>query len=48
MHILIAAMVRGLALYPALNRFVMNGRIYAHNEIQISFVVKKSLDLDAA
>ena len=47
MHILIAAMVRGLALYPALNRFVMNGRIYEHNAIQISFVVKKSLDLDA-
>lgn len=47
MHILIAAMVRGLALYPALNRFVMNGRIYEHNHIQISFVVKKSLDLDA-
>ena len=47
MHILIAALVRGLALYPALNRFVMNGRIYAHNALQVSFVVKKSLDLDA-
>lgn len=28
MHILIAAMVRTLALRPRLNRFVMNGKIY--------------------
>ena len=48
MHILIAAIVRGTALYPRLNRFICNGRIYARNCIQISFLVKKVLSQDAA
>ncbi|MBO4455660.1 MAG: 2-oxo acid dehydrogenase subunit E2 [Bacteroidales bacterium] len=48
MHILIAAIVRGSALYPRINRFICNGRIYARNCIQISFLVKKALSPDAA
>ena len=48
MHILIAAIVRGTALYPRINRFICNGRIYARNCIQISFLVKKALSQDAA
>ena len=47
MHILIAALVRTIACYPRLNRFIMNGRIFKHNQIQISFVVKKNLSPDA-
>lgn len=47
MHILIAAVVRIFAMFPGVNRFVMNGRIYQHNDIQASFVVKKSLDINA-
>lgn len=43
MHIIIAAMVRLLALRPQLNRFVMNGRIYARPKIWISFVVHPTL-----
>lgn len=43
MHILIAALVRLLALRPQLNRFVMNGRIYARPKIWISFVVHPTL-----
>ena len=39
MHILIAGVVRLLALRPQLNRFVMNGRIYARPKIWVSFVV---------
>ena len=39
MHILIASIVRGAALYPRINRFICNGRIYARNCIQISFLV---------
>ena len=43
MHILIAAMVRIIALRPQLNRFVMNGRIYARPKIWVSFVVHPTL-----
>ena len=48
MHLLIAAMVRTFANFPRLNRFIMNGRIFMHNEIQVSFVVKKDLSPNAA
>ena len=47
MHILIAATVRTIALYPRLNRFVMNGRIYARKGIYVSFVVKRGLSAAA-
>jgi pyruvate/2-oxoglutarate dehydrogenase complex dihydrolipoamide acyltransferase (E2) component len=43
MHLLIAAIIRVLALRPKLNRFIMNGRIFRRNDIQISLAVKKSL-----
>jgi len=43
MDILVAAMVRVLALRPRLNRFVMNNRIYKRNNIQVSIAVKKAL-----
>ena len=43
MHILIAGIVRTIAKFPRINRFIMNGRIYRHNTIQVSFVVKKGL-----
>lgn len=43
MHIIIAAIVRLIALRPQLNRFVMNGRIYARHKIWVSFVVHPTL-----
>jgi len=43
MHILIAAVVRLIALRPQLNRFVMRNRIYARPKIWISFVVHPTL-----
>lgn len=43
MHLVIAAIVRVLALRPKLNRFIMNGRIFKRNSIQLSLAVKKSL-----
>jgi len=43
MHIMIAAVVRLIALRPQLNRFVMNGRHYKRKAIYVSFAVKKSL-----
>lgn len=43
MQVIIAAMVRLIALRPQLNRFVMNGRIYAREKIWVSFVVHHRL-----
>ena len=47
MHILIASIVRATALYPRINRFIMNGRIFQRNCIQVSFIVKKGLSAEA-
>ncbi len=43
MHIIIAAVVRLIALRPQLNRFCMKGRIYARPKIWVSFVVHPTL-----
>ncbi len=43
MSIVISALVRLLALRPRLNRFAINGRFYARNDIEVAFVVKKAL-----
>ena len=47
MHILIAALVRLLALRPQLNRFVMHGKVYARPKIWISFAVHSTLREDS-
>ena len=47
LHIIVASMVRLIAMRPQLNRFVMNGRIFKRNGIFVSFVVKKRLSDDA-
>ena len=44
MHIIIAAMVRLIALRPQLNRFCINGKIYTRPKIWVSFVVHPKLD----
>lgn len=46
-HILICGILRTLALYPRLNRFVMNGRIYQRKYFSVSFVVKRGLSATA-
>lgn len=43
MDIFIAAIVRLIALRPQLNRFCMNGKIYARPKIWVSFVVHPTL-----
>ena len=48
MHILIAGVVRLIALKPRLNRFVMNGKIFARPKIWVSFVVHPELHEDSA
>jgi pyruvate/2-oxoglutarate dehydrogenase complex dihydrolipoamide acyltransferase (E2) component len=47
MHILIAGVVRMLAQKPRLNRFVMNGKIYARPKIWVSFTIHPELRIDS-
>lgn len=46
MHVVYAAIIRTIAQRPQLNRFVVNGRIFARNDIQASLAIKKSLTDD--
>lgn len=46
MHIIIAAIVRTIALRPQLNRFIMHNRTYARKGIVVSFVVHRSLRVE--
>ena len=46
MHIVYTALVRILGERPSFNRFVMNGRFYARNEILISLAIKKELTIE--
>ncbi len=46
MNILIAGIVRMIALKPRLNRFVMNGKIYARPKIWVSFTIHPELSID--
>ena len=43
MHVVIAAMIRMLALRPYLNRFVVWNKIYARNHINLSLVIKRAV-----
>lgn len=43
LDIVAAAVVRMLATHPQLNRYIMNGRIYARNEITISYAIQKDI-----
>lgn len=43
MDIIYASLVRLISQRPELNRFIMNGRIYARNNIVISLAIKKSM-----
>lgn len=47
MSIIYAAMVRIISQKPSLNRFVVNGKVYARNSIDVSLAIKKGLSEDA-
>lgn len=47
LHVLVAAMVRTIALRPALNRFIAGQKIYSRNEILVSLAIKKELTVDS-
>ena len=44
MSLIISAYIRMMAKYPELNRFVVNRKIYARNEIAVGMVVLQSLE----
>jgi hypothetical protein len=46
--LILAAMVRTLALKPRMNRFVHRRGIYQHDDLSLSFIVKKKLTEEAA
>ncbi len=48
MDIIYSALVRLIAERPALNRFVINGRVYSRNDIFLSLVIKKNMTDEAA
>ena len=43
MHVVLAAFVRVISQRPKINRFIINGRVYRRNNIQVSFAIKKKL-----
>lgn len=47
LHVVMAGLVRLYSQREKMNRFIMNGKIYQRNSIQLSFVVKKALRDDA-
>ena len=42
--VVMAALVRTYSQFPQLNRFVVNSKIYAHNELKIAMVVLRPSD----
>lgn len=44
LHVILAAMVRTISQKPSINRFIAGQKVYARNEILISFVLKKELN----
>lgn len=48
LYLIIAAYVRAIASLPAVNRFVIGRRIYAHKDIEVVMAVKRSLTIDAS
>ena len=47
LHFWIAAYIRAVSMLPAINRFVIGRRIYAHNNIEVVMAIKRSMSIDA-
>lgn len=47
LHVFIAAYIRMLSHVPGLNRFVSGQRVFARNTIEVNFMVKRGLTIDA-
>lgn len=47
LHVFLAAYIRAIAQYPAINRFISGQKAYARNEIVVVMTIKKNMRLDA-
>lgn len=47
LHLFIASYVRTVAHCPGINRFIAGQKIFARNDIEVCFMVKRSMTLDA-
>ena len=47
LHFIIAAYIRGVSMLPGMNRFIVDRRIYARDNIEVVMTVKRSLAIDA-
>ena len=47
LHLFMAAYVRTISHCPGINRFVAGQKIYARNDIELCFIVKKAMTLEA-
>jgi len=47
MHIIIAAYLRTVSQYPAINRYIAGQRIYSRDKVIISLVIKRELKLES-
>lgn len=46
-HLIVAAAARMFVLRPRLNRFVMNGKIYARNYLSVAMTAKKKMSIES-
>lgn len=47
MHIIVAAYIRTVSQYPAINRYIAGQRIYARDTIVVSLVIKREMKLES-
>ena len=47
MHIIVAAYIRTVSQYPAINRYIAGQRVYARDSIVVSLVIKREMKLES-
>ncbi len=47
MHIIVAAYIRTVSQYPAINRYIAGQRVYARDTIVVSLVIKREMKLES-
>lgn len=47
MHVIIAAYIRTVSQYPAINRYIAGQRVYARDKIVIAIVIKREMKLES-
>ena len=47
MHLFIAAYIRGVSQYPAVNRFIRGQRIHTRDHIEVNITIKKEMTLES-